>query len=99
MTMWATASSSSTLNFPLLSDTSGTIARAFGVPLRAGGAITRTVDGRELSLTRDVTASRWTFIIDRDGRIAYKDTQVNPAGDGEAVIAAMQRLARQVADR
>lgn len=85
---------SNRLNFPLLSDTAGTIARAFGVPLRQGGSITRTVEGKELALTRDVTAARWTFIIDRDGRIAYKDTQVNAAGDGEAVINAIQRLSK-----
>jgi thioredoxin-dependent peroxiredoxin len=82
------------LNFPLLADSSGAIAQAFGVPVRQGGTITRTVDGAEKELTRDVTASRWTFIIGRDGRIAYKSTQVNPAGDGEAVIAALRRIAR-----
>lgn len=85
---------SNMLNFPLLSDTEGSIARLFGVPLRQGGTITRTVDGRELALTRDVTAARWTFIIGRDGKIAYKETQVDPAGDGEAVVAALRKLAR-----
>jgi thioredoxin-dependent peroxiredoxin len=86
---------SNRLNFPLLSDTEGKIARAFGVPVRQGGQITRTVDGREVELKRDVTAARWTFIIGRDGRIAYKDTQVDPAGDGDAVLAALQRLRRK----
>lgn len=81
------------LNFPLLSDTDGAVARAFGVPLRDGGTITREVDGEEIELTRDVTASRWTFIIGKDGRIAYKATQVDPAGDGEAVLSAVQRIA------
>ena len=82
------------LNFPLVADTRGRIARAFGVPVGDGGRITRTVDGREVELTRDVTAARWTFIIGRDGRIAYKDTDVDPAGDGEAVVAALRRLSR-----
>jgi thioredoxin-dependent peroxiredoxin len=81
------------LNFPLISDTDGDVARAFGVPTRQGGTLRRTVAEQEVELTRDVTAARWTFIIDREGRIAYKDTQVNPSGDGEAVIAALQRLA------
>lgn len=83
---------SNRLNFPLVSDTAGAVATAFGVPLSEGGRITRTVDGREVELTRDVTAARWTFIIGRDGRIAYKDTHVDPAGDGEAVIAALRRI-------
>lgn len=82
------------LNFPLLSDSSGTIARAFGVPVSQGGTITRTVDGRELQLTRDVTAARWTYIIDRQGRIAFKETEVNPEGDSKAVIAAIRKMDR-----
>ncbi len=80
------------LNFPLLSDTQGTIARAFGVPVGAGGSITRHIGSEDVELTRDVTAARWTFIIGRDGRVAYKDTAVNPAGDGDAVVAALRRL-------
>ena len=83
---------SNRLNFPLLSDTAGVIANAFGVPLRQGGTITRTVDGRELQLTRDVTAARWTFIIDRQGRIAFKETEVDPEGDSQAVIAAIRKM-------
>lgn len=83
---------SNRLNFPLLSDTAGTIARAFGVPLGEGGTITRKVDGRELQLTRDVTAARWTFIVDRQGRIAFKETEVDPEGDSQAVIAAIRRM-------
>lgn len=82
------------LNFPLLSDSSGAIARAFGVPLREGGTITRTVDGREVQLTRDVTAARWTYIIDRQGRIAFKETEVDPEGDSKAVIAAIRKMNR-----
>lgn len=85
---------SNRINFPLLSDTAGAVARAFGVPVRAGGTIQRSVDGRDVALTRDVTAARWTFIIGRDGRILYRDTQVNAEGDGEAVIRALQRLSR-----
>lgn len=85
---------SNRLNFPLLSDTAGVIAQAFGVPVRAGGTITRTVDGRELQLTRDVTAARWTFIIDRQGRIAFRETEVKPEGDSKAVIAAIRKMNR-----
>ena len=86
---------SNRLNFPLLSDTAGTIARAFGVPLRDGATITRTVDGREIQLTRDVTAARWTFIIGRDGRIVYREVVTDPAGDGAAVLRAARRLSRR----
>ncbi len=81
------------LNFPLLSDESGEIARAFGVPVRDGGTIVREVDGKEVELTRSVTTSRWTFIIGKDGRILYKDTEVDAAGDSQAVIDAIRQLA------
>ena len=81
------------LNFPLLSDPDGSIARSFGVPVRDGGTITREVDGEEVELSRNVTTARWTFIIGRDGSIVYKDTDVNAAGDSEAVISAIREFA------
>jgi peroxiredoxin Q/BCP len=80
------------LNFPLLSDASGNLARAFGVPTKEGGSLTRVIDGKEVTLVRDLTTARWTFIIGRDGKILYKDTAVNAEGDSKAVIAAIQRL-------
>lgn len=81
------------LNFPLLSDTDGQIARKFGVPVRDGGTITREVDGEQIELTREVTTARWTFIIDRNGKIVYKDTDVDAASDSQAVITAIEQLA------
>jgi thioredoxin-dependent peroxiredoxin len=80
------------LNFPLLSDPNGVVMRAFGVPTRDGGTITREVAGDSIQLTRDVTAARWTFIIGRDGTILFKETQVDAEGDSRAVIDAIRRL-------
>lgn len=80
------------LNFPLLSDSTGVIAKAFGVPVKDGGTITQEVEGREVTLTRDVTAARWTFIIGLDGKIAYKNTEVDAANDSKAVMAAIQQM-------
>ena len=74
------------LNFTLLADTEGEIARALGVPLRDGGTIKRTVEGEEISLTRGVTTSRWTFVIGLDGKIAYVNQKVKAAEDSKAVI-------------
>ena len=81
------------LNFPLLSDANGVVMRAFGVPTRAGGTITREVAGDSVALTRDVTAARWTFIIGRDGNILFKETEVDAEGDSRAVMDAIRRLA------
>jgi len=75
------------LNFTLLSDESGEIAKSFGVPLKDGGTITREVEGKSYDLVRGATASRWTFIIDKKGNIVYKNEQVDAAKDAEAVLA------------
>ncbi len=83
---------SNNLNFPLLSDADGSIAQAFGVPLRDGGTITREVDGEQVELTRNVTTARWTFIIGEDGNIAYMDTEVDASVDSEAVLAAIKEM-------
>lgn len=81
------------INFPLLSDTTGSIAQSFGVPVRNGGTFeTQDADGHDVTLVRDVTASRWTFIVGQDGTILYKETDVNPAEDSQTVIAAIQDL-------
>lgn len=81
----------SELNFPLLSDFDGSIAKAFGVPTRKGGTIARTVDGKEHSLERGVSAARWTFVIGKDGKILHKDDKVKAAGDAAAVLAALKK--------
>ncbi len=74
------------LNFTLLSDESGEIAAKFGVPTRDGGKITREINGQSFDLVRGNTASRWTFIIDKNGRIAYKNEQVDATKDAEMVL-------------
>lgn len=81
------------LNFPLLSDANGDIAQKFGVPVREGGTLTREVNGEKIELSREVTTARWTFIIGLNGKIIYKDTEVDAGGDSQAVIAAIKQLA------
>ncbi len=78
------------LNFTLLSDESGEIARLFGVPTRDGGTITREVDGEQVELVRGTTANRWTFIIDKKGDVVYKNEQVNAAEDSRKVLEFLQ---------
>ena len=70
------------LNFTLLSDADGAIANAFGVPVNTGEkSITRIIDGKEVELTRAATIKRWTFVIDPQGKIVYRDNQVKPTED------------------
>ena len=74
------------LNFPLLADEDGKIAAAFGVPYGKGGSITRKIEGAEETLTRGVTASRWTFVVDASGNIIHRNTRANPTRDVEDVL-------------
>jgi thioredoxin-dependent peroxiredoxin len=81
------------LNFPLLADEDGSIAKKFGVPLGKGGEVrAKDSNGNPLMLKRAVTAARWTFIIGMDGKIAYKNTKVNPAEDSKQVAAFIEKL-------
>jgi peroxiredoxin Q/BCP len=74
------------LNFPLLSDEKGSIAKSFGVPVGEGASLKRTVDGVEHELVRDITIKRWTFIVGKDGTIIYKNEAVNAEKDSEEVL-------------
>ena len=74
------------LNFTLLSDEKGEIAKAFGVPVSEGGAIKRTVGGTEHELVRGITTKRWTFIVGKDGNIIYRNESVNAEKDTEEVL-------------
>ena len=74
------------LNFTLLSDEDGAVAKRFGVPFGPGGkARAKDADGKVVEIERAGTAARWTFIIGRDGKVAYKNTKVNPALDAKAI--------------
>lgn len=74
------------LNFTLLSDVSGEIAMKFGVPVGSGGKITRSINGKDVELMRTISTSRWTFVIDPQGKVVYRDTDVNAAEDSQKVI-------------
>lgn len=83
---------SHSLNFPLLADEDGKVARMFGVPVRKGGEITRVIQGKQEKLIRGVTAQRWTFVIGLDGRIIHRDTDVNAADNGKTVLKFVRQM-------
>lgn len=80
------------LNFPLLSDESGSIAKAYGVPTREGGSLVRTIDDVDFTLTRGVTASRWTFVINKKGKIVHIDKEVDAENDSRVVLDLLKSL-------
>ncbi|HVL12455.1 MAG TPA: peroxiredoxin, partial [Gemmata sp.] len=74
------------LNFTLLADEDGAIAKKFGVPFGPGATVkAKAADGNPLEFRRAGTAARWTFVIGRDGTIVYKNTKVAPADDAKKV--------------
>lgn len=82
------------LNFALLADETGEVAHKFGVPVEVAvkTANVKTSDGKEITLTRSATAKRWTFIIGKDGKVAYKNTMVAAAEDSKAIAEAVAKL-------
>ena len=74
------------LNFTLLSDEDGKIAELLGVPVKDGATIDLEVEGSQLSLTRGITATRWTFVVDMNGKLIYKNKDVSASQDSETVL-------------
>ena len=74
------------LDFTLLADEDGGVAKRFGVPVGKGGTVkAKDVAGKPVEYVRTGTAARWTFVIGKDGKIAYKNTKVLPADDAKKV--------------
>jgi peroxiredoxin Q/BCP len=74
------------LNYTLLADEKGEVAKVFGVPTRGGGSVKKDVDGKLETFVRGVTASRWTFVIGTDGKILNRLTKVKAAGDSKRIL-------------
>jgi peroxiredoxin Q/BCP len=83
---------SNKLTYPLLSDPKGELAKRFGVSQSGGGVLRIKDRGEHLDIRRTFTAGRWTYIIDRDGKIAYKKPDVNPIGHAKEVLTFVRRL-------
>jgi len=62
------------LDYPILSDPSKTVARAYGVLGQSG------------------MASRWTFYIGKDGRIAAIDRKVSAGSHGEEIVRRLESM-------
>jgi peroxiredoxin Q/BCP len=80
------------LNFPLLSDADGSIAAQYGVPVKEGGSITREVNGAPVVFSRGATTARWTFVINKEGKVAYINKTVNAEQDSDEVLEVIESL-------
>jgi peroxiredoxin Q/BCP len=80
------------LNYTLLADEKGEIAKKFGVPVNKGGkAKGFDEDNKEITVERGVTIPRWTFVIGKDGTILYKNPKVNAGQDSKQVLEAIEK--------
>lgn len=81
------------LNFALLADVNGEVADKFGVPYTKGEkSVKAQIDGKEEILVRNVTTQRWTFVVDKSGKIVQKNTTVKAAEDSKAIIELVKSL-------
>lgn len=81
------------LNFTLLADVEGEVASKFGVPHTKGEkSVKAVIDGKQEVLTRYATIRRWTFVVGKDGKIAFKNESVNAAKDSEAILQVVSKL-------
>jgi peroxiredoxin Q/BCP len=89
------------LNFTLLADEEGKLAKLFGVPVSKGAEVKardargkpiKDATGKDTVFTRGVTAARWTFIIGKDGHIVSRNTRVNPVQDSKEVAAFIEKM-------
>jgi len=80
------------LNYTLLADEKGEVAKLFGVPTKPGGVFKTKVGDEEVSLVTGVRAARWTFVIGPDGKVVYKNDKVNPEKDAAAVAEVVKKL-------
>jgi thioredoxin-dependent peroxiredoxin len=86
------------LNFPLLADTEGAVAAAFGVPVTPGEkVVTKEIGGVAEEFKRAVTAKRWTFVIDAGGKVVSRNTEVAAADDSKAVLATVKGIVKETA--
>jgi peroxiredoxin Q/BCP len=80
------------LNFTLLADEKGEVAKAFGVPTRPGGKGKVKIGGQDTEVERSGLPARWTFILGKDGKVAFKNKEVKAAEDSKAVLEAVEKL-------
>jgi peroxiredoxin Q/BCP len=81
------------LNFTLLADEKGDLAKIFGVPVGAGGK-SPAIDsaGAKIDMPRGVTISRYTVVIDKKGNVAAIDQVKDAGGDSKRIAELVKKL-------
>lgn len=92
------------LQHTLLADPEGALAAQLGIPVRRSEkpAVVRAVgldrkpllddQGKPITVERRITYPRWTVIVDREGKVISKRTQINPSTDADEVRKLVEAL-------
>ena len=81
------------LEYTLLADEKGAVAKAFGIPAKPGGVFKYKDDqGKVHELKRGVSISRYHVVIDKSGTIAAIDPVKDAGGDAKRVVEIVKKL-------
>ncbi len=81
------------LNFPLLADEKGEVAKAFGITAGKGGKANGVDEsGAKVEVLRGVTIPRITVVVDKAGNIAAIDTVSDAGGDAKRIAELVNKL-------
>jgi peroxiredoxin Q/BCP len=81
------------LNFPLLADEKGQLAKSFGVPVSPGGkAKGKKSSGDLIEVVQGVRIARWTVVIDKAGNVAAIDKVGDAGGDAKRIADLVKKL-------
>jgi peroxiredoxin Q/BCP len=81
------------LNFPLLADEKGEVAKAFGIAVNKGGKANGVDEsGAKVEVVRSVTIPRYTVVVDKAGNVAAIDAVNDAGGDAKRVADLVKKL-------
>jgi thioredoxin-dependent peroxiredoxin len=81
------------LNFTLLSDEKGTVAKMFGVPVNKGGKANGIdLKGAKVEVVRESSLGRYTVVIDKKGVVVALDKVGDAGGDSKRVAELVKKL-------
>jgi thioredoxin-dependent peroxiredoxin len=85
--------SEKSLDYTLLADEKGTVAKAFGIPVGGPGVFKyKDAAGTVHELKRGCTISRYHVVIDATGTIAAIDPVKDARGDARQVLEILRKL-------
>ncbi|HKI31206.1 MAG TPA: peroxiredoxin [Gemmataceae bacterium] len=82
------------LNFTLLADEDGALAKKFGVPLRDPKGGKSKVPDSDIEIKQGVRIARWTVVIDKDGKVIHKAEVKDVEKDPMTVLEVIEKAGK-----